>query len=428
MKRLLPKSEYARNSVISILGVGVASAIPILLQPILGRMYTPEEFNTMGLFVTTVSILSVVANLRYAQAVAVADTDEQARNILIGSFWLSAFFSLLLFILLLGFFNQFCFWLDVPVQSAFWLWLVPLSTFFMSASVGLNSWLNRKKYFKGMAYNKSIRRGGEGFLQVLFGKLKIFGGLTWGTFAGDFINMFVHLIQFRKSEGNFRKFNLLSLKSELKKYGHFPKHNLIPALLDTASLYLPFIFVNSFFDDDTSGQFFQCTNVLALPLALISMAISQVLLQKLTENKQKNKPVLSIILRHFWVLAAMAIVGIVTFFFFGEELFILFLGNQWEYAGQMSSLLVFAYAMKFTITPLSVIFFSHQKLKTVSYWQYLRFAVVLAVCSLSGHDIMTFIILNVCTEVILYLIYLYMIVYLANNYDNNLNPQNLKND
>jgi O-antigen/teichoic acid export membrane protein len=427
MKRLLPKSEYAKNSIISILGVGVASAIPIALQPFLGRMYTPEDFNTMGLFVTVVSILSVAANLRYAQAVAVADTDEEARNILIGSFWISAVFSVLLLVLLAVFFNPLCYWLEIPAHNSFWLWLVPFSTFLMSASVALNGWLNRKKFFKGMAYNKSIRRGGEGFLQLIFGKIKLAGGLTWGTFLGDLINTLVHLFQFKKSDGSFRKFNLPALKKELVKYKQFPKHNLIPSLLDTASLYLPFIFVNAFFNDEVSGQFFQCTNVLALPLALISMAISQVLLQKLTENKQNQKPVWAIVKRHMWVLAAMALIGILVLFFFGESLFILFLGDQWGYAGQMASLMVFAYAMKFTITPLSVIFFSHQKLKTVSYWQYLRFAVIMGVCAMSGQNIQTFILVNVIAEVILYLIYLYMIVYLAKEYDNTL-TKTLDND
>lgn len=128
-----------------------------------------------------------------------------------------------------------------------------------------------------------------------------------------------------------------------------------------------------------------------------------------------------------WVLAAMALIGILVLFFFGESLFILFLGDQWGYAGQMASLMVFAYAMKFTITPLSVIFFSHQKLKTVSYWQYLRFAVIMGVCAMSGQNIQTFILVNVIAEVILYLIYLYMIVYLAKEYDNKL-TKTLDND
>ncbi|MBK6527864.1 MAG: oligosaccharide flippase family protein [Crocinitomicaceae bacterium] len=81
MKNLLPKSDYAKNSIISILGVGVAALIPLAIRPFLGRMFTPEEFNLLGLYVTVTSILAIAANFRYGYAVVVTSDDEEAKGV-----------------------------------------------------------------------------------------------------------------------------------------------------------------------------------------------------------------------------------------------------------------------------------------------------------------------------------------------------------
>jgi len=421
MKKIFPKSEYARNSIISVAGVGIASLIPLALAPVLGRIYTPEEVNTMGLFFSVSSMLAVAVNLRYAQAVAVADTDEDARNLVVGSMWLSMLSSVLLYLILLVGVEYIGELAKIPDADFYWLYLVPLSTFLISVCIALTGWLNRKKAFTGMAVNKIVRRGGEGIFQLVLGKLGFSFGYTVGTFLGDVTNFVVHLFQFRRTAGYFQKPDFSKISQTLKRYSNFPKHNLAPALLDTISLYLPYMYVNAYFADDISGQFFQCTQVLGFPIALIAATISQVLLQKLTENKQQSKPVSAIVKKHFLVLGLMALAGILILAFFGELVFVVFLGDQWVLAGQMSSVLVLGYAVKFAITPLSIIFFSHQELRMVSYWQYLRFGLIAAVFLLEGLTIWQFIWINVIIEVILYAIYLIMIFSLANRYDRSLN-------
>ncbi len=175
---MLPKSEYAKNSIISVLGVAAASVIPFLLQPVLGRLYTPEDARILGLFVTTATVLSVIANFRYAQAVATTSTDDEAKNLLAATLYLSFFFSLLTAVIILIFSSQISTYFDIPAHQQYWLYLIPFSTFFISVCIGFNGWLNRYKKYKSMAVNKSVRRGGEGIVQVVLGKLKVSGGLV----------------------------------------------------------------------------------------------------------------------------------------------------------------------------------------------------------------------------------------------------------
>ena len=417
MKKLLQKSEYVKNSLISVLGVGFAAVIPIILQPFLGRMFTPEEVNAMGLYVTITSVFAIVANFRYGYVVAITKNDDEAKNVLIGSIIISFIFSGILLVFLLFFKDQIVTLFGIESAVSDWFFFMPLSVFLISSYIGFNGWLNRKKQYMAMAVNKGVRRGAEGLFQLLFGKLKIAGGMIYGIIIGDVINFLVHVFQFIKSGGNFKNISTSAVKISLKKYIDFPKFNLLPSLLDTLSLALPFLFVSAFYSEEISGQFYFSQWVLALPLVLISVAISQVLLQKLTEKRDLGLKMTPILMRHIYFLASLGIVGTALVYLYGQELFLIFLGPQWGMAGNMASLMVGAYAIRFVVAPLSQIFFALEKIKIVSFWQFGYFIGISSLLLVRGLQIKDFIFYYVIIEIVFYLFYLILILNVSNKYD-----------
>jgi len=417
MRKLLQKSEYVKNSVISVLGVGLAAVIPIILQPFLGRMFTPEEVNAMGLYVTITSVFAICANFRYGYVVAITKSDDEAKNVLIGSIIISFIFSGILLVFLLFFKDQIVTLFGIESAVSDWFFFMPLSVLLISSYIGFNGWLNRKKQYMSMALNKGVRRGSEGLFQLLFGKLKITGGMIYGIIIGDVINFLVHVFQFRKSGGNFKNINASAIKVNLKQYIDFPKYNLLPSLLDTLSLALPFLFVSAFYSEEISGQFYFSQWVLALPLVLISVAISQVLLQKLTEKRDLGQKMTPILLRHIYFLASLGLAGTVVVYFFGQDLFLIFLGPQWGMAGDMASLMVVAYAIRFVVAPLSQIFFALEKIKIVSFWQFGYFIGISSLLLVRGLQIEDFIFYYVIIEIVFYLFYLILILSVSNKYD-----------
>ena len=58
---MLPKSEFSRNVLKVMTGTTFAQALPILVAPVLTRLYSPEEFGVFYLFAALVSILSDVS-------------------------------------------------------------------------------------------------------------------------------------------------------------------------------------------------------------------------------------------------------------------------------------------------------------------------------------------------------------------------------
>jgi len=420
MKKYLPKSEYAKNSIISIVGVALASLIPLLIRPFLGRIFTPEEFNTMGLYITLVSVLAIAANFRYGYAVAIAKSDDDAKNALMASIVLSLLFSILVFVVLLLFGAFILQFLELDNSLSYWFYFVPISVFITSSCIGLNGWLNRKKSYTAMAVNKSVRRGGEGFFQLLFGKIKLTGGLLYGVILGDLLNFITHFFQFKRAEGNFKNVNSTSIKKVLRTYIDFPKYNLIPSLLDTLSLMLPFIIINGYYSKEISGQFYQSRDLLALPLVLVSTALSQVLLQRLSEHRANQKVIMPLLIRHIYFLATLGFLGVLILIPFGEDLFVIFVGDQWGMAGTMAAIMVISYAFKFVVTPLSVIFFSLEKVKISGYWQVAYFLGISSLLLIKTDDIYSFIRYYVIIEVAFYAIYLLLIISLAKKYDKEL--------
>ena len=102
----LSGSEFSRNVLILMTGTTVAQSIPILISPILTRLYSPEDFGLFALFLGIVSILGSIANGRYEIAIMLPKKDEDAINISVLSFLISFVFSIVLLLIVI-FFSDF---------------------------------------------------------------------------------------------------------------------------------------------------------------------------------------------------------------------------------------------------------------------------------------------------------------------------------
>ena len=82
LNKLKPKSEFTRNVLTLMTGTTIAQAIPIVISPILTRIYTPEDFGLFALFIAITSVFGSIATGRYELAIMLPNKDENAINIL----------------------------------------------------------------------------------------------------------------------------------------------------------------------------------------------------------------------------------------------------------------------------------------------------------------------------------------------------------
>jgi O-antigen/teichoic acid export membrane protein len=326
-------------------------------------------------------------------------------------------FSCLIAIILFIFFKNIQILLHFPLTHISWLYFLPLSAFLFSIYDVFNYWLIRKKAFKSSALNKISRRLVEGGVQAFFGFRHNIYGLFFGDIIGNLINVISAIFQVRRKNFTMSFVSRVNLTAVLKRYSHFPKYNLVPTLLNAASLALPLLFINKLFDPIQVGYIDLSRQVLAVPLALISITIGQVLLQRLAQKRNNNLSISQDLKVLFYGLGITAVLEIIIILFFGESLFGIVFGKSWAISGSYSKILVFSYSVKFIMTTLSIAFIALEKIKLIAIWQISYFCAISLLAFVGKITVVQFLGLYVAIELISYSAYFVLLVKTVGKYE-----------
>ena len=148
VKRFLPESAFAKNVSVLVGGTALGQVITVLASPLLTRIYTPDDFGTLAVFASFLSIAAVIASLRYELAIPLPEDDKTAANVLALSLSIVVGNSLLAGILVWLFGGKVVNVINAP-QLRPYLWLLPLGIFGVGTYQVLNYWAIRKKPLTG---------------------------------------------------------------------------------------------------------------------------------------------------------------------------------------------------------------------------------------------------------------------------------------
>lgn len=415
--KLLFKSELFRNTSILISGTAVAQLIPILLQPILLRYFTPEIFGAYSLYQSLIGILIVISSLKYELAIILPKKDKEAAAVFFLALILNFIFNILLLIFIILWKSKILSYLNLSSAFSNYLYLVPVGTFFFSSYQSINYWLVRKKKFFPISLNKFIRRGFEGTAQLTFKFLKISYGLIYGDLIGQVANVLSGIFQGSKTGLSLRLFSWEKIKYVLKKYSEYPKFNIVPGFMSACSYLLPAIMINKFYSTENTGYFNISKLLLSIPLALIASSISNVLLQRVSEKDKSKLSIRKDLISILFFVILIALFEIAIIMFWAEDLFKIFLGNKWVFSGTISKTLVWAFSFNFIVSSFSSIFISLKKIKLLSAWQLLYFLSILSLFLFNNLSFNSFLKLYVLIEVLCSTIISVFMLYVVFNYE-----------
>lgn len=392
-------------------GTGIAQAIPIAIIPILTRMFSPEDFGLLALYAACVSILGVVATGRYEIAIMLPKDDEDARLLLQLSMLVALFFSFLISIPISIWNTQIARFLGNE-DIAVWLYLVPVSVLFTGIYQALTYWNNRQKKFINTAVSRVNQSLFQGFAQTSLGFLQVSGGLICGQFVGIVSGSIYLLKKDRNYKSLIRKSKINSIQKQGIKYHKFPTYGVWGALCDAGAVQMPVILLTKFYSNSVTGMFSLTFRVLNMPTSIISSAIAQVLFQKVVEISQTEPEKLNLyIIKMFLLLFVIYLPAVPVLFIWGESLFSIIFGNEWSQAGVYAGYLVIAVAVRFAVSPLSAVLGLEQNIKMGVLWQVLYLCTISVTLYFSSSlSIEEFLIAFVVHEVVLYLIYLFLIL------------------
>jgi len=379
IQRLKPKSEFSKNVLTLMTGTTIAQAIPIAISPILTRIYTPEDFGVLALFVAITSIFGSIANGRYELAIMLPKKDENAINIFALGLIITFSMSFILLVLVVLFNEQITELLKNDEISV-WLYFVPISVFFTGLYNILNYFNNRKKYYKDIANATIIKSIATAVIQLSIGLIK--GGVS-GLISGQLVSqifanmrLFKNIIKDKVLVSNISKVKMILLA---KRYKGFPKFSMPGILVNVSMTNITNILISSLYDITTLGYYSVVQRVINLPSSLIGGAIGNVYFQESSLEKQQT----GIAIKSFMgVLKKLTIVGILPYFilfFVVEDIFPFIFGDNWKIAGEYAKIVIPLSLIRFIVSPISIAMTVFEKQKIGMYWQVSMFIISMSI-------------------------------------------------
>lgn len=406
------KSDFKKNVLTLLTGTTIAQSIPIAISPILTRLYTPEEFGLFALFLAIVSILGVVATMRYEMAIVQPEKSEDAVNLVFLSAIISTAISLILFICIFIFNTEIKNSLGNSDIDTVLYW-VPLSVLLIGLYKSFNYWHVRTKHFGMIAKSKVGKGASMASTQVGLGAMAITGGLVFGYLVGFFVAVLM-LVRSSIADKDFsiKRFEKSRLLKNAKKYKKMPQYSTLGSLSNTISSQMPVLVISKVYEMGVTGFFSLTIRVLSVPMSLVSEALGQVLLQKLAEmhhtDPSKMRP---LVIKIFLILTLIMVPFTVLIFIFGGDIFAFIFGEPWREAGAMASILIFSVAIRFAVSPLSMVLALEHNVRLGVLWQSI-YLVTIATTLLvfSSSSIKTLITALAVHDVALYILYFFFIV------------------
>lgn len=364
--------------------------LPLIVTPILSRIYTPSYFGEWGIFSSTSSIIQVVMFGSYDNAIIKANAKE-ANNLSCLCIIIGLVISILSFaIFILGEVSGWSFFIEFPYKWMFFCGL--LINIFV---VVFNNKLNRESNYNALTIGNLLNGVSQAAIRLTWGFfIKIYNGLIIGNISAHLINA-IYLIS--RSKSSIRNnVTIESMCTVAKKYKNFPLFDAPALLLQFAALNLPIIILSFFFSRSDIGCYSLIIQLLILPIAFIGSAMGKVYYQEVTsESADISSNIKRSTIQVFRILSFLCVIPCLFIGVGGDKLIVTFLGSKWEMAGNMAICLAIWSIPTILTEPLKSLFRVKDAQRQYLYLEILYFIagigslIISCYCSLNIYSILT---------------------------------------
>lgn len=285
----LTENGFARQVSVLASGTAIAHLLALGTLPLITRLYTPEQFGILGVFVAFMSILSVVANWRYEIAIPLPESDERAANLAAVALVCGLVTTGLTFVFVYFVGNRFAEMTKFS-RVADYLWLLPAGVFLTAAYAVFQYWATRKKAFIRVARTRVEQAVGGVGTQLITGWM---GFGTIGLILGQIVNNgagFLGLARRAYSEDRalLAGVKFVEMKSVAREYDRFPKYSVLESLSNISAVQVPLILIGSFAASSEVGYLMLGMRLMQAPVGLIGSSISQVFFVQAVDSNRNG--------------------------------------------------------------------------------------------------------------------------------------------
>lgn len=355
LARWLPAGSFARNVGVLTGGTAFAQGLAVLALPLLTRLYSPEDFSLLAVYVAIIGIATVVSCLRYNIAIPLPEDDADGMALLAVALIAAAGISLLLALPVLLAPAQTAALLGQPGLAPY-LWMVPLGVFLASAYNALQYWASRKKRF-GLVTRTRITRavGGIGTqaaigasapspFGLLFGHM-LYGGLGVIGLARDL---------WRRDRPALTGLSGVQIARQTAAYRRFPVWSVPEALFNTAGVQVPVILIAAAAAGPEAGFLMLAMRVMGLPMGLVGSSVAQVFIAE-APARLRNGTLAAFTRSTMWTLLRTGAPPLVAVGALSPLLFPLVFGAEWARAGWLVAWMTPWFVLQFVASPVSMV-------------------------------------------------------------------------
>jgi O-antigen/teichoic acid export membrane protein len=323
-------------------GGALAQALPLLLGPLLTRLYTPHDFGIYHLFAAVAANVAVIACARYEFALPLARDDDEAAALRTLCLRLLAAATMLSTLAAAA-------WAWI-IDAAWPLWL-PLAVAALGGVSLATLWATRAQRFRALAAGRVAQYGGASLLQAGAGAAH--AGVT-GLIVAPIVAALSTIALLRLPlPGPIAH---RSLRDVARKHREFPllntPHAFAGALQDTLAVAL----IAATQGPAAAGFWGLTLRYLKAPATLVGGAVSQALYPKLAHAAEGATPeARHAVVRVMGALALIAAPLVLLLWIFAPWAFEQAFGAPWREAGELARSLALYIGVHFVAAPLAVV-------------------------------------------------------------------------
>lgn len=335
-KRLhsIVRSELMRNSAKLLSANIVAQAIGLLVYPILTRIYAPEDFGLLNLFLSIGGVLVLFATAEYQYAIVLPKEEEKAQALVhVCGMWLITISGVVL--LSVAFSQPIGKLFGAPTLSK-WYWMMPLYVLIMGTWTIFNYWYIRHKQFGAISKYQLSQSTLSAATKVGCGGMGwIGGGLLVGSVFAPLVSLVINAGWHwkRAIRTVFVSVGKGQCKEVAREYRNFPMYSLPRAVVNTLGGNLPALMLTPFFGLGEVGFIGMAITLAFRPVNMVCSSLYQVLFQRISMAVNGRNSIWRFLTRYLVRIGGATIVVFTILYFVLPPIVVFLLGAEWKITG-----------------------------------------------------------------------------------------------
>jgi O-antigen/teichoic acid export membrane protein len=348
LSRCWPQGIFARGLATVFSGTVIAQLVGLAVLPVFARLFAPEAFGHLQIYQAFLTVLTIAVTARFEIALLRCEDDEAAQVVESG-------FAVVIMLTLVFAAVLYC--LDA-LNAMPGIARIPFPLPYLLLAVAATGLTNLFFY----RLLRSYRFGNNVALRFFQAGLYALVGLTLGVFRPTLDGLILADLCGRLAAAayggiwlarrlditlfQFPKFGVLT--AFVKRYRDLPRFALPGSLLNAAGAAVTPIYVFSTFGAANAGQYSLLDRTLALPVAMVVAAVSQVFAARFSEfARTADRYGVRFFRNLVFCSTLLAIAGVAIAWSFIGELFVLVFGREWRIAASLAQVMLLAYAVGF---------------------------------------------------------------------------------